>query len=229
MKTIACFFLLGAAAAATALPTSKNHLSVTPEAYRDPALFPCTNPYCKAPNKKYSRVLNVKPRIQWDDSGGYCGSLAIQNVALGKGVWVSQAVIRNSTVDAGGHTNQGGKGHEILAGNIDLALKTMKLKHEGFDWKTAPVPQADAYRAFIKRNLVAGHGVAWMIMLRGGQPVEIPQKHFFFRSNALLIAQLRPWILILAQCSAFFRQGGRLQEMEKGQLQSPESLCLRAR
>ena len=133
---------IGVAMAAAAPLPNKNHLAVTPDAYRDPEMWPCFSPYCKKPDKKYSRVLNVKPRIQWDDSGGYCGSLAIQNVALGKGVWVSQAVIRNSTVDAGGHTNQGGKGHEILAGNIDLALTTLKLKHEGFDWKNAPTPQA---------------------------------------------------------------------------------------
>ena len=54
------------------------------------------------------------------------------------------------------------------AANKYRALTTLKLKHEGFDWQNAPTPQADAYRSFIKKNLVAGHGVARMIMLRGG-------------------------------------------------------------
>ena len=43
----------------------------------------CFSKYCRAPDLPYHTVLNVKPRIQWDDAGGYCGSMAIQNVALG--------------------------------------------------------------------------------------------------------------------------------------------------
>ena len=85
--------------------------------------------------------------------------MAVQNVALGKGVWISQQKVRDATVDGGGHD------HEILATNIALALKTLKLEFEGFDYKEQPVPQADAYRGWIKRQLAAGHGIAWMIML----------------------------------------------------------------
>ena len=30
------------------------------------------------PTKKYKVVQAVSPRIQWDDAGGYCGSMSIQ-------------------------------------------------------------------------------------------------------------------------------------------------------
>ena len=138
---------------------------VPSEAYN--ATFPCFSSYCKKPSKKYEQVLQVNPRLQWDDAGGYCGSMAVQNVALGKGVWISQQKVRDATDDGGGHD------HEILATNIELALKTLKLEFEGFDYKNQPVPQADAYRGWIKRQLAAGNGIAWMIMLDGGRYVRI--------------------------------------------------------
>merc|ERR1712216_151485 len=47
------------------------------------------------------------------------------------------------------------------------ALTKLKLKAEGFDYKHLPTPQADAYRSWIKQKLVAGHAIAWMIMLPG--------------------------------------------------------------
>ena len=149
--------------------------SVPPEAFN--ASFPCPSQYCRRPDTKYSRILNVKPRLQWDDAGGYCGSMAIQNVALGVGVWVSQQQVRDATVPGGGHD------HEILATNIELALTNLRLKFEGFDYKHQPTPQADAYLAWIKRQLVAGHGVAWMIMLAGGQYPVYPGLPYGFYSH----------------------------------------------
>jgi len=79
-----------------------------------------------------------------------------------KGAWISQQQVRNHTIPGGGHDE------EILATNVDTALKNLKLKFEGFDYKGLPTPQADAYRKWIKSKLVNGHGIVWMIMLKGG-------------------------------------------------------------
>ena len=49
--------------------------------------WPCLNKYCEPPkNMKYKRIQNVSPRIQWDDAGGYCGSMAVQDVTLERGL-----------------------------------------------------------------------------------------------------------------------------------------------
>lgn len=124
--------------------------------------FPCLAKECKKPQKNFELLLDAQPGIQWMDHGGYCGSWSIQRATLVKGAWISQSQIRNHTVPGGGHDE------EILATNIDLALKNLKLKAEGFDYKHLPTPQADAYRGWIKSKLLAGHGVVWMIMLKGG-------------------------------------------------------------
>jgi hypothetical protein len=41
----------------------------------------------------------------------------------------------------------------------------LKIKAEAFDYKNLPTPQADTYKRWIKKQLVAGHPIAWMIML----------------------------------------------------------------
>eukprot|EP00928_Gymnodinium_smaydae_P043888 TRINITY_DN29330_c0_g1_i1.p1 TRINITY_DN29330_c0_g1~~TRINITY_DN29330_c0_g1_i1.p1 ORF type:complete len:368 (-),score=43.75 TRINITY_DN29330_c0_g1_i1:257-1360(-) len=137
----------------------KSHWDAQPAESND---FPCLAPECKKPSKKHERMMRTQPGIQWMDHGGYCGSWSIQRAVMAKGAWISQQQVRNHTVPGGGHDE------EILATNIDLALKNLKLKAEGFDYKHLPTPQANAYRQWIKEKLVAGHAVVWMIMLQGG-------------------------------------------------------------
>eukprot|EP00747_Dinoflagellata_sp_TGD_P180888 gnl/TRDRNA2_/TRDRNA2_34094_c0_seq1.p1 gnl/TRDRNA2_/TRDRNA2_34094_c0~~gnl/TRDRNA2_/TRDRNA2_34094_c0_seq1.p1 ORF type:complete len:359 (+),score=13.58 gnl/TRDRNA2_/TRDRNA2_34094_c0_seq1:87-1163(+) len=139
--------------------------------------FPCIAKECHKPDKKFSNLLNTQPGIQWMDHGGYCGSWSIQRAAMAKGAWISQAQVRNHTIPGGGHDN------EILATNIDVALKNLKLKSEGFDYKNLPTPQADAYRKWIKEKLVAGHAIVWMIMLKGGQYPVYPHLPYGFYSH----------------------------------------------
>jgi len=79
-----------------------------------------------------------------------------------KGAWISQQQVRDHTVPGGGNDN------EILATNIDLALKNLKLKSEGFDYKNLPTPQLDSGRKWMKKQLVAGNALVQMIMLPGG-------------------------------------------------------------
>jgi len=139
--------------------------------------FHCGAPECKKPTKKYELISNAQPGLQWDDAGGYCGSWAIQRATMAKGAWISQQQVRNHTVPGGGHDE------EILATNIDLALKNLKIKAEGFDYKHNPTPQVDSYRKWIKKQLVAGNTMVWMIMLSGGQYPVYPGLPFGLYSH----------------------------------------------
>ena len=160
------------------LKHSKNFINTTEAVLKAKQGWPCMNKYCKPPkDMKYKRLQNVSPRIQWDDAGGYCGSMAVQDVTLGKGAWVSQQQVRDHTQPGGGHDN------EILATNIELALTNLKLTFDAFDYKNSQVPQADAYRTWIKKHLVAGNGIAWMIMLEGGCYPVYPGLPYGFYSH----------------------------------------------
>ena len=138
----------------------------------------CKSKLCAPPSMNYSKVLPVTPRIQWEDDGGYCGSMSIQEIALGQGVWLSQQQVRQHTVPGGGHDE------EILETNIQLALDNLHLLWDAFQYKSLPTPQADSYRTWIKQHIIQGHGVVWMIMLAGGRyPVYAPLSPYGFYSH----------------------------------------------
>lgn len=110
---------------------------------------------------KYERMSVTQPGYQWDDAGGYCGSWSIQRATLAKGAYISQQQVRDHTSPGGGNDN------EILSTNIDEAFKNLKIEAEGFDYGHQPTPQNEAYYKWLKKQLVAGHPVTWMIMWNG--------------------------------------------------------------
>ena len=118
----------------------------------------CARGLCDKPNMHYERIADVQPGIQWMDAGGYCGSWASQRAILSIGAWISQQAVRDHTESCGGHDQ------EILSCNIDEAWTNLKIDYEGFDYKSTPLPQTSAYLQWLKKQLVAGHVVAWMIM-----------------------------------------------------------------
>ena len=117
--------------------------------------FPCTAKECQKPKRQFERISNTQAGIQWMDAGGYCGSWSIQRAVMAKGAWISQQQVRNHTVPGGGHDE------EILATNIDVAFRNLKIAAEGFDFKNLPVPQVDSYRKWIKKHLVNGHTLVY--------------------------------------------------------------------
>lgn len=123
---------------------------------------PCNAEACQKPATKYELISKSQPGVQWNDNGGYCGSWAIQRAMLAKGAWISQQQVRDHTSPSPGapasHNN------EILSPNIDEALSNLKIKGVGFDYKNMVLPQQDAYFRWLKKQLVAGHTVVWMIM-----------------------------------------------------------------
>lgn len=114
------------------------------------------------PDMKYEMIAKSQPGQQFNDHGGYCGSWSIGRAMLAKGAWISQQQVRDHTSPAPGappsHDN------EILSSNIDEALANLKIKAEGFDYRTMPLPQQEAYFKWLKKQLAAGHPVVWMIM-----------------------------------------------------------------
>lgn len=121
----------------------------------------CKGGLCEKQDMKYERIAAIQPGYQWDDAGGYCGSWSIQRATLSKGAYISQQQVRDHTVPGGGHDN------EILSTNIDLAFKNLKINAEGFDYNNEPLPQQPAYFKWLKKQLVAGYPVTWMIMWSG--------------------------------------------------------------
>ena len=121
----------------------------------------CADGLCTKNDMKYERIAAIQPGFQWDDAGGYCGSWASQRAILAKGAWVSQQQVRDHTSPCGGHDN------EILSCNIAEAWTNLKLSFDAFDFETTPIPQTDAYFKWLKKQLAAGHVVAWMIMWSG--------------------------------------------------------------
>jgi hypothetical protein len=120
---------------------------------------------CSSPNAEYSRVMPAAPRLQWWTSGGYCGALSVQSIALGFGVWVSQDLVRKAAPPGGGHGDPA-DGYEILHTNIEAALENLRLVNTAFPWQTAPLPQSNAYLLWLKQQLRAGSPVVWFIMCR---------------------------------------------------------------
>jgi len=121
----------------------------------------CQGGACDTPNMAYERISAIQPGYQWDDAGGYCGSWAVQRAVLGKGAYISQQQVRDHTSDGGGHDS------EILSTNIDEAFKNLKISVEGFDYVNEPRPQQKAYATWLKKQLVAGYAVTWMILWSG--------------------------------------------------------------
>lgn len=146
-----------------ALPYDPETVEAIRNASMSNELFPCFAKECTKPDMKYELISKSQPGIQWMDHGGYCGSWSIQRAIMAKGAWISQQQVRDHTSPAGGNDD------EILASNIDEALKNLKIKGEGFDYKDTPTPQQSAYFSWLKKHLAAGHTVAWMIMLGGEQ------------------------------------------------------------
>jgi hypothetical protein len=120
---------------------------------------------CKQPAAKYTKVLNLQPRQQWNIDGGFCGALSIQQAALGVGAWISQDLVRKANTHGEGHGSSS-KGYEVLPSNVQETVTNLKLASEEWDYNQ-PKPQAKAFKAFIKRNLVKGHPIVWFPICKG--------------------------------------------------------------
>jgi hypothetical protein len=124
-------------------------------------LSPAFDGDCKAPSThQYGKELPVQMRQQWDDSDGYCGSLATQNILLSQGAYVSQDHVRRAVPG----TDRGpGTGAELYYENIGPAMDTLKWRHDDWDWRHEQQPQWKNYLVWMKRHIINGEGIVWMI------------------------------------------------------------------
>jgi len=110
----------------------------------------------------------VPSREQWSYSGGFCGALSIQSIALSYGVWISQYLIRQAAPYGGGHGNPT-DGYEVLHTNISPCLTNLSFIYSSWPYNSMPQPQSNAYLAWLKQQLTSGRPVVWFIMCSGDQ------------------------------------------------------------
>lgn len=126
----------------------------------------CNETSCEPPPSAYTKMLPLQPGVQWMKHGGYCGAWSFQRTALSKGAYISQQQVRDHAKPGGGHDE------EILNTNIDGAFEKLHIKHENFEFNVLPVPQAAAYLQFMKKHLIAGSPLIWMVMFDGSSSPE---------------------------------------------------------
>ena len=127
---------------------------------------------------QFSRVLPVTPRQQWNFAGGFCGSLSIQTAHLAFGAWISQGLVREANTFGAGHCDGGspgrpgpkkGEGCEVGALNLGQTAQGLKLHYDEWDYNSTK-PQSARYKAWMKKHLVQGHAIVWLIMCKGDDP-----------------------------------------------------------
>eukprot|EP01063_Lacrimia_lanifica_P015250 TRINITY_DN22061_c0_g1_i1.p1 TRINITY_DN22061_c0_g1~~TRINITY_DN22061_c0_g1_i1.p1 ORF type:complete len:351 (+),score=143.59 TRINITY_DN22061_c0_g1_i1:48-1100(+) len=121
----------------------------------------CSTKACANPKQKYEQKLADQPGWQWNDAGGYCGSWASQRALLTRGAYVSEQQVRDHTSPCGGHDE------EILSCNIVEAYNNLHVDFEAFDFESEPLPQTQAFLKWLKKHLVAGYPIVWMIEWSG--------------------------------------------------------------
>jgi len=144
--------------------------------------YKCVPPgQCTPPSSKYSRVITgPTPGQQWNMNGGFCGAFSVQHAALAVGAWVSQDLVRKANRDGPGPHNMHGdrtEGYEVMPSNVAWTAAGLKLKGNEWDY-SKPVPQAAAFKAWLKAHLSSGHAIAWFPMCKGdghqGYPGSCP-------------------------------------------------------
>lgn len=120
---------------------------------------------CTPPPATYTKVLDVKPRQQWNTNGGFCGAMSIQTGALAVGAWISQDLVRKANTHGEGHGTPE-LGYEVLPSNVGETHANLKLDFDEWDYMQ-PKPQAAAFKVWIKSHLVQGHPIVWFPICKG--------------------------------------------------------------
>ncbi|CAF1350682.1 unnamed protein product [Rotaria magnacalcarata] len=107
-------------------------------------------------------LLDVAPRLQWDNRNGYCGETALQCIGLYYGVWISQALIRS--INRGEYLLQR-KSSSDLRDPIHT-LSYLHFTYEEWDWMNAPQPQFRDYCRWMKRSILRRNPIMFGIFLR---------------------------------------------------------------
>ncbi|CAF1146088.1 unnamed protein product [Adineta steineri] len=79
-------------------------------------------------------LLNIPPRLQWDNDNGYCGEAALQSISLYYGAWISQKLIHD--INEGEYLSQ-----PVPPNDHREPLRTLTLLHftyNEWDWINSP-------------------------------------------------------------------------------------------
>jgi hypothetical protein len=182
MKTILLIALAGGAAAMSkqmghgnvlGLPEkpSTNDLRTCADAtpYPEACVRPGT---CSPPaHANHAIAVGPAPGLQWDFSGGFCGSFSVQQGALSAGAWVSQDLVRKANRGQPGVHNMHGDGtvgYEVMPSNVAWTADHLKLIADEFDYNQ-PKPQAAAWKKWAKSHLVKAEPIVFFPMCKGDQ------------------------------------------------------------
>jgi hypothetical protein len=132
---------------------------------------------CTPPPTKFSKVINGPvPGQHWNINGGFCGAFSVQHAALSVGAWVSQDLVRKANRNQPGEKHMHGDstlGYEVVPSNVVATAVGLKLAYEEWDY-TQPAPQANAYKSWLKKQLVQGRVVVWFPICKGDPHVCYP-------------------------------------------------------
>lgn len=104
-----------------------------------------------ASGARTSYSIGVPARLQYDEQGGTCGEVSLQQLMLRYGVWIPQEVARRA-----------GGGELLLGVNYDQAMNRLRIRYENF--------AGSGYRAFYtftKSKIVRDIGVVLVAYVKG--------------------------------------------------------------
>ena len=107
-----------------------------------------------------AQLLDIPPRLQWDDNNGYCGEVSIQQIGLYFGMYASQYRIR----EIFDPTQQ----QDLWIENNGPVLDALHLTYEQWDYDTEDTPQFKNYLVWVKQHIHGGHPVIIALYYRGG-------------------------------------------------------------
>jgi hypothetical protein len=109
----------------------------------------------------------AQPRQQWVESGGFCGAVSIQTIAMSYGAYISQDLVRKNAPYQSGSHGDDELGYEISTKNIIPTLENLQLESNSWDSDNIPTPQGQGYLSWMKQQLVAGAGIVQFVLCQG--------------------------------------------------------------
>lgn len=134
------------------------------------------------------------PRSQWVESGGFCGALSIQSIAMTYGAYISQDIVRKHAPEQSGSHGDETLGYEISTENILPALEALSLTYDSWDSSSTALPQGNAYLQWMKKQLVRGAGIVQFVLCAGDEHY-IPQDD----GTALYFDHIEPFFKIYSK------------------------------
>jgi hypothetical protein len=99
------------------------------------------------------RILQISPRLQWNENQGYCGEVSLISAGLYFGQYISQYDARALACPEGTQESS----QLLLGANAHFAASQMHLlSHE---WSTFDAGSTDNFLAWIKEQILNGHPV----------------------------------------------------------------------